>query len=117
MSMLKSLVRSTGFVATLTASVILLAAIDGASAKSGSNGNRGARQSDADFHAPEPEPRARQQAIAGCPGHGQHSKPDPVLSWVHLVKRIAVENTKERINGTTCFDGESPTHTVDRPNG
>jgi hypothetical protein len=44
MSMFKSLVRSTGFVATLTASVILLAAIDGASAKSSSNGNSGARQ-------------------------------------------------------------------------
>ena len=44
MSMFKSLVRSTGFVATLTASVILLAAIDGASAKSSSNGNGGARQ-------------------------------------------------------------------------
>jgi hypothetical protein len=42
--MFKSLVRSTGFVATLTASVILLAAIDGASAKSSSNGNGGSRQ-------------------------------------------------------------------------
>ena len=44
MSIFKSLVRSTGFVATLTASVILLAAIDGVSAKGGSNGNGGARQ-------------------------------------------------------------------------
>ena len=44
MSMLKPSVRLSAVIAALSASVVLLAAIDGASAKSSSNGNGGSRQ-------------------------------------------------------------------------
>jgi hypothetical protein len=44
MSMLKPSVRLSAVIATLSVSVVLLAAIDGASAKSSSNGNGGSRQ-------------------------------------------------------------------------
>jgi hypothetical protein len=44
MSIPKPSIRSTGFIATLIAGVVVFAAVDGASAKGSSNGNRGARQ-------------------------------------------------------------------------
>jgi hypothetical protein len=42
--MRKLLVRSSAFIATLSVSIVLLAAIDGASAKGSSNGKGGSRQ-------------------------------------------------------------------------
>jgi hypothetical protein len=42
--MLKPLVRSIGFIAMLTAGVVAFATVDGANARSASNGNGGSRQ-------------------------------------------------------------------------